>query len=319
MKHQVKHYVEYGALRAIVGLVNLLPQRPALGLGWLLARLLHRVGRKRVLEARRRIRIVFGDQFTDEKVAEIAWLSLRNMVFNAIELMRIPSVVRHGPLEGFDPEVIEQYRKIHPQGRGAVFALPHMGNWDLAGLTAHGYGLPMFFLAASQRNRLVDDWLNRMRSYTGVETISRDSGMFRGVIKNLKKGKILAILPDLRSLTPAMDVEFLGSRANLGGGAALFSRQAGVPIYPVILRRIGWFGHTWKIGDPIFPDTSLPKDEDWQRITQTLVNSIEGAIRTYPDQYFWYNKRWVLDPLEKPAQNNDEVPKHPNTQGSPKI
>ena len=298
MKHPLKHYVEYGALRAVVGLVNLLPQQAALRLGWLLARLLHRLGRKRVLEARRRIGLVFGNRFTEEKVADIAWLSLRNMVFNVIELMRVPAMVRQGQLEGFDAEVIEEFHRIHPSGRGAIFALAHMGNWDLAGLAAQGYGLPVFFLTGSQRNRLVDDWLNRMRSYTGVETISRDSGMLRGVIKNLKDGKILAILTDLRSLTPAMDVAFLGGRANLAGGAALFARQAGVPVYPVVLRRIGWSGHTWKIGQPIFPDKNLPKDQDWQRITQELVNSVEGDIRAYPDQYLWYNKRWVLDPLE---------------------
>jgi len=31
------------------------------------------------------------------------------------------------------------------------------------------------------------------------------------------------------------------------------------------------------------------------------MTRLESAIREHPEQYFWFNKRWVLDPLDKPT------------------
>jgi len=30
-------------------------------------------------------------------------------------------------------------------------------------------------------------------------------------------------------------------------------------------------------------------------MTREIMQVFDRAIRTHPDQYFWYNKRWVLD------------------------
>ena len=34
-------------------------------------------------------------------------------------------------------------------------------------------------------------------------------------------------------------------------------------------------------------------------LTQQVIDIYDRAIRQEPEQYFWYNKRWVLDPLEE--------------------
>jgi len=41
-------------------------------------------------------------------------------------------------------------------------------------------------------------------------------------------------------------------------------------------------------------------------MTQAIFDIIEAAIRTDPSQWFWYNKRWILDPLipEEPPREN---------------
>ena len=38
-------------------------------------------------------------------------------------------------------------------------------------------------------------------------------------------------------------------------------------------------------------------------MTRELLNVLSPFILQYPDQYFWFNKRWVLEPLaEEPAK-----------------
>ncbi|MFO1522196.1 MAG: hypothetical protein U1G05_09190 [Kiritimatiellia bacterium] len=94
-----------------------------------------------------------------------------------------------------------------------------------------------------------------------------------------------------------MPVRFLGKEANVVAGMGMFARMADVGVIPVILTRQGWTTHHWLAHEPIFPDAKADRDEDCRRITQAVMDIFDDAVRRHPDQYFWYNKRWVLDPL----------------------
>jgi lauroyl/myristoyl acyltransferase len=275
-----------------------LPYRLALGLGWVLAWLAFYVFRWRVRTAISRIEDVFGDQLTRREVRRVAWVSLRNTFFNGVEVMRIPSITKAWVEDVLDTSVINEFKLIWGGEEGAIFALPHMGNWDVAGVAATLFDLPIFTITGKQHNPLFDDYMNHMRGFTGIETIPRDSKtLLRKVIRNLKAGKILAFTSDLRSRTKGMSVQFLGKEANIVAGMALFARQTNVPVFPVVVTREGWGRHKWHVCEPIRPDKSLDKQDDWNRITQYVMDKFEVAIRERPDQYFWYNKRWVLDPF----------------------
>lgn len=298
VNHRPKHIIEYAALRIVAFVVSVLPERCALAIGWVLAWIGHHIVRFRAVEARRRIREVFGDRLSPRDVRRCAWVSFRNTVFNAIEVMRMPKVTREWVDAHIEQDGIERVADLAKSGKGSILVVPHTGNWDLSGVAAQTFGVPMFFVVGKQRNLLVDAWLNRMRGITGIETIPRDSSVLKKVIKNLREGKVLAFMTDLRSKTPGVQVRFLGKTANVVGGMGLFARQADVPIFPVVVTRVGWTRHRWRFHEPIYPDPTQEKSADWQRMTQRVMDIYDAAIRAEPEQYFWYNKRWVLDPLE---------------------
>jgi KDO2-lipid IV(A) lauroyltransferase len=97
--------------------------------------------------------------------------------------------------------------------------------------------------------------------------------------------------------TPALRVPFLGGEANVGPGMAQFARHANVPIYTVILTRQGWTRHFATLHPPIFPDPKADPDQDLTRMTAEVFRIVESAIRADPGQWFWYNRRWILDPV----------------------
>jgi lauroyl/myristoyl acyltransferase len=68
-------------------------------------------------------------------------------------------------------------------------------------------------------------------------------------------------------------------------------------VIPAVVRRVGWARHAWLAFDAVYPDPSRPKEEDWLRMTREVMAHFDRAVREAPDQYFWFNKRWVLDPL----------------------
>ncbi len=264
--------------------------------GWVLARIGYHLVRYRVAEARRRIREVFPD-LPRRKVNRIAWLSFRNLIFMGVEDIRLPWITDRWIITVVEcDQAFTRGRELVRQYHGAILALPHMGNWDLAAAVSEKRGLPMLVVARSQKNPLVNAYLNRRRSWMGSGVIDRDDpALLKKVLKGLKGGKVLSILIDLRASSAGLEVNYLGHPARIAGGMALLSRQARVPILPVVLVRRGWARHYWTVYDPILPDPSLDKREDWQRMTQQVLDIFTEAVRKTPDQYFWYNKRWVLE------------------------
>jgi len=299
MNHRPKHIFEYVMLRGLRGIVNVLPLHAALALGWLIGRFFFYVLRYRRDKAESRLKQVFGDRFTDKERKRIAWLSFRNICFNAVEAARFgkltPEKLQKMPLY----TGIVAMQEIYQKNGAFIFSTAHMGNWDLGGVACKLAGIPVFSIARRQKNPLTDELLNQMRNATGMEVVLNDSKILKNVVRRLKAGEVLAILPDVRSATEALSIDFLGGKANLGAGAALFAQMANCPIYPVALIRCGWAHHEYKVFDPIFPDPSLDKKEDWQRMMQKLVSIFDSEIRANPEQYFWFNKRWVLDPIKR--------------------
>jgi KDO2-lipid IV(A) lauroyltransferase len=138
--------------------------------------------------------------------------------------------------------------------------------------------------------------MNR-RLYGGMTIFERGSSAIRDCIKALRSGGVMAILPDVRMKTQDLSVPFLGGMANVGRGMAAFARKTNSPIVVAKLRRDGLTRHEFALSDPIVPDPSLPAEEDILRMTTIVLAGIDKRIREEPEQWFWYNKRWVLDPV----------------------
>jgi len=297
--HRPKHVVEYVLLVLAGGLLRILPLRAALLLGWVVAAGMHYLGGFRRQEALRRLEEVYGDRFTETERKRIAWISWRNLCFNAVEGIRFSKLtvadVQKQPLAEVIPPLL---RALKNRDEGFIFATIHMGNWDLGGITADLLGVPIFSIARRQKNPLTDQYLNQARNAFSMEVLLNDSKVLKGVIRRIRDGRVLAILPDVRNRTQALKINFLNGEANLGAGVALFARQCNCPIYPAVIRRIGWTQHEAVVFDPILPDPTLDKADDWQRMIQQLMDLFTDEISKTPEQYFWYNKRWVLDPIQ---------------------
>ena len=297
MKYQAKHLVEYLLLRLITGLVRILPLRGALSVGWLGAGCTHFIGRVNVDRTHERIREVFGDRYSDKEVRHIAWIAWRNLCFNSIEALRFSMLTPEWVLtQPIADTVLKLKERLDQHEEGLILATPHMGNWEIAGIAGDLLGIPLFVIARGQKNPLINTFINDMRQSFNLEVLHRESKMWKGVVDRIRQGKVMAILPDIGARRNGVQVEFLNGTTHLAPGTALFAQMAKCPIYPVCVRRIGWTRHDAILLDPVFPDASVDKGEDQQRIMQEVMTALSEEICKTPEQYFWYNKRWVMSP-----------------------
>lgn len=314
MRYRPKHIAEYVAMRAIIGLACILPYRLLLLMGWFLAGASFLLLRKPVVEAKRRIVSVLGADTPATRVRYIAWISWRNTVFNTLEALRLPRTSPNWVGKHFAPgDMMDRVGAERDAGRGAIIALPHMGNWEMAGLAAHVHEFPIIIIVGKQRNPLTNRYMHKLRATAAAVIIERDTDIMRPIIRHLRAGKYLAILPDVRMPYPDLSVPFLGGTANLGSGMALFARMTGLSICTCCVVRNGWTQHrVAETFPPIRPDKTLDKNEDIARMTASVMEHFDAVIRKYPEQWFWYNKRWILEPLENDEQPNNRTAEQSN-------
>lgn len=294
-----RHRLEYGTLRTVQVLVTALP------LSWMgailsgILRVVFRLCWPLRKETVSRIREVFGPETSIDECRRIARTSVWNLMMNFVELfhaqrMTLDYLREH--MEGTD-EAQATIRSLIDKYGGVVIALPHMGNWDLAGIACCAFGFPLMAIARAQNNPLVEAWIQRGR--LTVQTIDRrHASSFIRIAHHLKSGGVFALLPDVRHNKPGVSVTVFGKpEVQLGKGLAKFSRMGQVPILPLMMERIDASHHRIRLAEPIFPDMEAEVDADARRVTQAAWDIFEKRIREVPEQWFWHNRRWILTPL----------------------
>ena len=296
-KSRIAIVAEYGALRAFCAAVNAVPYAVAMALARALAWFAFRVlglHRGRTME---RLRGVFPEK-SDAERRRIAVDSLANLLQTGVEMMRAPRLTR----EWMGGQVVdgrlsaETLGALVKEGKGVVIMVPHSGNWYMAAWAMAKYGVPLFAIAARQRNPLVDAWMRRQ--YGDLEVLDRGSQRtLLDIIAKLKSGRAFAILPDLRSPVPDVEVDFLRGKANVSHAAAMFAVKCGSPIVVAVLRRQGG-KHVFDHLATLRPDPdAADRNAEAARLTREAMALIGDAVLKHPGDWFWYNKRWILQPV----------------------
>jgi len=299
-KSKAAVYFEYLLLRTLCAVINACPYAVVCMLARIAARFAFsvlRINRKRTIE---RISGVFPDKSRKE-VKRIALMSMQNIFLTAVEMQRAPRldekwIERHVK----DVHVYAQrLKELVDEGKGVVIMVPHSGNWYMAAWAMASCGVPLFAIAARQRNPYVYAWMQRQYGER-LEVLERGSaGTMREILSRLRKGKAFAILPDLRVAYRDTEVPFLNGTANVSHGGALFAVSAGCPIVVALMRRVDG-KHEFDHLATLRPNPDAPdRKEEARRLTREVMSLLDGAIQKTPEHWFWYNKRWILEPAKR--------------------
>ena len=281
--------LEYFLLRFFCALVNVIPYALAMalarGFGWIGFHVV-RFKRARTLE---RIRSVFPEK-SPRECRVIAVRSLQNVLQTGVEMMRAPKLdrawmdryVKDGShYKGLLQEFVDE-------GKGVVIMVPHSGNWYMAAWAMAKYGLPLFAIAARQRNPKLNAWMNRQ--YGDIEVLDRDNrSTLIQIHQRLRDGRAFAILPDLRVRNPDVEVDFLGGRANVSHAGAAFAVNSGCPIVLAVMTRENG-RHVFHYLKALRPDPAADKKEETRRLTREALKLLSDEIVKHPGDWYWYKK-----------------------------
>jgi phosphatidylinositol dimannoside acyltransferase len=183
-------------------------------------------------------------------------------------------------------------------GRGVILALPHMGNYDLAGawLIAKGAG-SVTVVAERLRPESVYDRFVAFREGIGMEVLPASGAAcsaFGVLAQRLRAGKTVGLVCDRDVTGAGIEVEFFGERARMMGGPAALAVQTGAALMPVIL----WFeGDQW--GAHVHAEVPVPAEGDREQqaaaMMQEVARLFEAGIRAHPQDWHMLQRVFVAD------------------------
>jgi KDO2-lipid IV(A) lauroyltransferase len=188
---------------------------------------------------------------------------------------------------------LENVDRALEAGRGAILALPHMGNWDVAGqfLCVNGYRLAA--VAEQLRPRAIFEQFLNHRRELGMRivplTADKRTGMEIGRL--LLDNWLVALVADRDLGGRGVDVEMFGATRRLPAGPALLSIRADSPILACVVYTTeeGW---SCRIGPPLTAERTGATRTDVIALTKVLARQFERDIAAKPTDWHMFQPAW---------------------------
>lgn len=290
----MKDLAGYIAYRFFSGLFGLLPE-PIMrwmgqGIGWLASF----VARDRLemamrhqrrvqgpgIDARRSARRVFTNY--GRYWAEIFWARPR----------RRAHILRRTAVDG-----LHHLHDALDTGRGVILALPHVGNWEAAGLRASAEDARVLAVAEELGNERIVQWFIRMRNLMEIDVLvaRRGSRVTAELLKRLQAGGVVALPSDRDIKGRGVEVEFFGERTTLPAGPSALAERTGAVLLPVAT----FFGSggtfAFEVHAPLEIASGDTREERVAGTAQSLAHAFEDIIRREPEQWHLVQPNWPSD------------------------
>ncbi len=285
-------------LNSLVDILGLIPIRVGQFFGRLLGRFLGIAAVGPMKSSLNGLRSVFGDRMSEK---ELRRLNRRVVLHFAQMLFEVPHILKLNPKNlhryvSFENE--EALTDALAKGNGCFILTGHFGNWELmSAATTLRFQTSGIAVVARPADFLpVEDLLMRLRTRFGTEIIPKKKAM-KKLLMGTRKNKAMGILLDQNvDWYEGVFVPFLGQPACTNKGLALIAMKTGAPVVPMFSVRQpdGRYRVVFeKEVDLIRSGSKLSDIEENTALFNRITNKY---IYWYPEQWFWFHKRWKTRP-----------------------
>ena len=277
-----KHRLTYTALTIISGWLR--KKGPAIQYRYAhkLAQLFYNHLVIRQKEARKNITIAFP-KYSEARRELILKNSYIFFIRNTMQFLSFPRGFQNAHITVNGKEYLD---KALTKKRGVILVTGHFGVWEvmLAWFGLNQYS--MLVVGQKQKNSGADTFVNQLRENTGIKMIPRKSSlefMYEGLARN----NILTLASDQDAKKRGVFVKFFNLPASTPKGAGRFHLEYGSPLIFVTC-------HLERQNNHVVDILPIPTDSNSNiaSITQSFTLMLENIITAYPEQYFWFHRRW---------------------------
>lgn len=254
-----------------------------------------------VVQLAKNLRRVLGDDATPAALHAATRAAMRSYGRYWWETFRLHRLDPHAVADNALAGTVgtEHVYAARDHGRGIILALPHSGNWDIAGMSM----VSIFGGITTVAEQLKPESLYRRfvtyRERLGFEVLplGQDTGASAGTAailrQRLEQGRMVCLLADRDLAGNGVPVTFFGERTTMPAGPALLAARTGADLCPVHLAYTddGWIQF---VGAPLTLQGTRLADKV-RNGTQQLADAFAARIALFPADWHMLQPLWPAD------------------------
>ena len=185
-------------------------------------------------------------------------------------------------------EGLEHLKNLKKSKKRAVFISGHFNNFELMAMQIEKAGIELATIYRPLNNFLLNKTMEQIRTENICKNqIKKGRAGSREIIKNLIKGKSIAIMIDQR-VREGIKIDFFNNQATTTTIPAQLIKKYNCELVPVYIERRKNNYFKMFVSKPI----KIDKNKSVLEITKYLNNLLERMIVRNIDQWIWTHNRW---------------------------
>ena len=173
---------------------------------------------------------------------------------------------------------------------GLIFMTGHIGNWEMTIPILSMYK-EVTAIVRKQKNSGGHKFFSECRSLHNVELIT-NKGSKRKMLNAINSGRILILASDQNAKDRGTYIDFFGMKSSIPKGAGHFhySTKKNIVVgFCILDKDLNYSFHLEKLS---LNNKYEQKEDLIVQINKIYVQLLEKVIIKYPEQYFWFHKKW---------------------------
>jgi len=233
---------------------------------------------------------------SERELRQTTWLNFRNHAKAYADLMMLPrtrvSTLR--PL--LQVKGMENLEAARALGKGVMAVSCHMGSYEVVSAIWAATLSPVSFFAEELEPRALFEWYRDTRARLGISVLTLTVSGIRKVTQALHEKEMVITAIDRDIIGSGHVMPFFGRPAPIPLGTAAIALRSGTPLLPVCVYRLPDDSFMAEAAPHIIAESTGDRKADEIRVTQQLLNHIEGFIRRHPEQWHVPHRIWAGSP-----------------------
>ena len=282
---KIVYFIEFTLIKVLFIFFKIIGYKYSSNLGFLIGKIIGPIFRSKKLIIKNLQKANLQKQNNLEKIASDVLGNYGRIFAEYVHLKNF----RNDKLEKYiSIEGLEHLNNLKKTKKRAVFISGHFNNFELMAMQIEKAGIELATIYRPLNNFLLNKTMEQIRTENICKNqIKKGRAGSREIIKNLIKGKSIAIMIDQR-VREGIKIDFFNNQATTTTIPAQLIKKYNCELVPVYIERRKNNYFKMFVSKPI----KIDKNKSVLEITKFLNNTLEKMILRNIDQWIWTHNRW---------------------------